>query len=119
MKDDKLYVIHIWESIRRIQDYAKDGEIAFRKSTIAQDAILRNLHTLTESTQRLSASVKEKNPDVDWRGISGFRNVLVHDYLGIDLDYVWRVIVRDLPTLKEKIRKILDDMGGMPEGPKS
>ncbi|GBF52998.1 nucleotidyltransferase [Microcystis sp. 0824] len=51
------------------------------------DAIIRRLQTLAESTQRLSEELKANIPDVDWRNISGFRNILVHDYLGgIDLN---------------------------------
>ena len=47
---------------------------------------------LSESTQRLSDGLKEAHPEVDWRGISGFRNVLVHDYLGINLIRVWEIV---------------------------
>jgi uncharacterized protein with HEPN domain len=54
---------------------------------MVQDAIVRRLQTIAESTQRLSDNLKQKNSDVNWRSISGFRNILVHDYLGgIDLD---------------------------------
>ncbi len=113
MKDEKLYVIHIWESIERVQEYVKDGEKSFRDSTLTQDAVLQNLHTIADSTQRLSDALKNRRPEVDWRGIAGFRNVLVHDYLGIDLDRVWRVVEKDIPVLKEKIQRILEDMGGL------
>jgi uncharacterized protein with HEPN domain len=53
-----------------------------------QDAVLRNLQTMTESTQRLSDALKAAHPDVEWRRIIAFRNVLVHDYLGIDLERI-------------------------------
>ena len=76
-----------------------------------QDAVVRNLQTLAESTQRLSSDLKERHPEIDWYKISGFRNVLVHDYLGIDIERVWIVIESDLPQLKsaiEAMRRELD-----------
>jgi uncharacterized protein with HEPN domain len=59
---------------------------------------------MAESSQRLSAEAKESHPEIDWRGISGFRNILVHDYLGgIDLDLIWAVIETELPQLKKTL----------------
>lgn len=100
MKDDRLYLIHISECIARIEEYMSGGRESFMASTLVQDAILRNLQTLAESAQRLSDPLQVKHPEVDWRGITGFRNVLVHDYLGVDLDYVWQIVEHELPGLK-------------------
>ena len=99
MKDEKLYVIHILESIQRVESYTAEGEEAFFKDTRSQDAVLRNLHTLSESTQRLSSELKAKYPEVDWRSIGAFRNVLVHDYLGINMSRVWNIVETVLPDL--------------------
>ncbi len=74
-----------------------------------QDAVLRNLQTMSESTQRLSNAAKAAHPEIEWRRISAFRNVLVHNYLGIDLDLVWQIVQRDIPELK---RVILAMLGG-------
>lgn len=73
---------------------------------MVQDAVVRNLQTLAESTQRLSASLKATEPDVPWDSIAGFRNVLVHNYLGIDLESVWSVVETDLPELKSAIERM-------------
>ena len=75
-----------------------------------QDAVLRNLHILSESTQRLSDALKAKHPEMDWFSIAGFRNVIVHDYLGIDLAQVWEIVKKDLPGLKDKLQVILVDL---------
>ena len=75
-----------------------------------QDAVLRNLHTLAESSQRISSSLKEQFPQVDWRVLSAFRNVMVHDYLGISLSRVWDITEEDLPRLKEQIAFILQTL---------
>ena len=79
-------------------------------SNLIQDAVLRNLQTLAESTQRLSENFKGKHPEVDWYKISGFRNVLVHDYLGVDLEMVWKITERDLPNLKRSINEMLQEV---------
>ena len=107
MKDDRLYLIHIRESIARIEEYTTEGRAAFFTDTRTQDAVLRNLQTMAESTQRLSTDLKSAHPEIDWRGISGLRNILVHDYLGINLIRVWEIVERDLPLLKEQIATIL------------
>jgi uncharacterized protein with HEPN domain len=107
VSDDVLYLIHILERIQRIQQYTASGHAAFQQATIIQDAVLRNLHTLSESTQRLSDAVKETYPDVDWRGISRFRNVVVHEYLGVDLARIWDIVQHDLPELERSIARIL------------
>jgi len=74
---------------------------------MVQDAIVRNLQTLAESTQRLSDKTKQRKPEVDWRAIAGFRNVVVHDYLGVDLERIWHIIEHDLPGLKTHINALL------------
>lgn len=111
MKDDRLYLIHIGECIERIEQYTAGGETDFKNSTLIQDAVLRNLQTLAESSQRVSDRLKTSHPDVPWRDIAGFRNVLVHQYLGVDLDYAWRVVEDDVPGLKKRVHAILQDLG--------
>ena len=107
MKDDTVYLRHIRECIRRIQENVAGGKEQFLASHTLQDAVLRNLQTMSESTQRLSDAVKASHPEIEWRRISAFRNVLVHNYLGIDLEIVWEVICRDLPKLQEVVLSLL------------
>ena len=108
MRRDRLYLIHVTECIERIERYTAPGHAAFLSDTMIQDAVLRNLHTLSESTQRLSDALKEQHPEVDWASIAAFRNVVVHDYLGIDLPRIWDVVERDLPSLKSAIGVMLE-----------
>jgi uncharacterized protein with HEPN domain len=109
MKDDRLYLIHIGECIERIERYTAPGLAAFQADTLIQDGVLRNLHTLTESTQQISDSLKAAHPEVEWREIARFRNVVVHDYLGIDLARVWDIVQSDLPSLKRSIVAMLKE----------
>jgi len=108
MKDDRLYLIHISECIERIESYIREKDKQqFLDSSLIQDAIIRNLQVLSESTQRLSDAAKESMSEVDWFKIAGFRNVLVHDYLGIDIERVWNILEKDLPALKKAVQKML------------
>ena len=86
------------------------SEAAFMASALIQDAVLRNLQTMAESTQRLSDSLRAAHPEMDWHQLSGFRNVLVHDYLGVELDRVWLAVERDLPRLKRSVAAMLKDL---------
>ena len=108
MRNDKLYLIHITECLQRIEDYVGfEGKAEFFASPMMQDAVIRNLQVMAESTQRLSESLKAAHPEVDWYRIAGFRNILVYDYLGVDLDTVWQVIEKDLHNLKDAISHML------------
>ena len=107
MKDDRLDLIHIGECLDRIERYTAGEEADYKNSTLVQDAVIRNLQILAESSQRISDPLKASYPDVRWRDIAGFRNVLVHQYLGVDLDYIWRVVEDDLPELNKRVRAIL------------
>lgn len=108
MKDDRVYLLHILECIRRIEEDTTGGKDAFFSSRTFQDAVLRNLQTLAESTQRLSEDLKARHLQVEWRRIGAFRNVLVHDYLGIDIERIWEITQRDVPTLKTTILSMLE-----------
>ena len=107
VRDDRLYLIHIEECIARIHQYLEGGHDSFVASTLIQDAVLRNLQVLAQSSQSLSDSTKELHPEVDWRGITAFRNVLVHDYLGINLARIWEIVEGELPQLAGHIHSIL------------
>jgi len=109
MRDDTVYLRHILESIRRIEENVADGRDRFLASHTLQDAVLRNLQTMAESTQSLSDDLKTTYPDIEWDRIAAFRNVLVHDYLGIDVERVWDITQRDIPELKRAILAMLEE----------
>ncbi len=112
MKGDLLYADHILDCIGRIERYCAAGREAFLGDTLIQDAVLRNLQILAESAQRISPDIKEQHSQVDWRAISGFRNVLVHDYLGLDLARVWQIVSVDVPVLRQQVASIRSLFGG-------
>lgn len=109
MKEDRLYLIHIEESLDKIHEYIADLDFPdFIQKSLVQDAVLRNLQVLAESTQRLSTDFKAAHPEIEWYKIAGLRNILVHDYLGIDMETVWLVVKNNLPELHDIIRKSLE-----------
>jgi uncharacterized protein with HEPN domain len=106
---DKVYVKHILECIDKINQYTDNDRERFVSDDLIQDGVLRRLQTMAESTQRLSEDLKQTMPDVDWRALSGFRNILVHDYLnGIDLNRIWDIVNNYLPELKKAVESIVD-----------
>lgn len=91
IKEPFLYVCHILESIEYIEQFSAghSREVIFIER-MRYDAILRNLQTMAESSKRLPDSLKQTHPEVPWRDIAGFRNILVHDYLeGLDHNVLW------------------------------
>lgn len=108
MKDDRVYFEHILLCIEKIETYTELDKSLYMESTIIQDAVVRNLQVLAESTQRISDKVKTNYPDTEWQAISGFRNILVHDYLGLDLKLIWSVVEKRLPPLRIEIDKMLE-----------
>jgi len=111
VKDDRVYLRHMLRCISRIEEYTASGRDGFFSSYLVQDGTLRNLQTMAESAQRLSERAKSLRPDIDWQALSGFRNVLVHDYLGLDLEHVYRAIEQDVPRLREACQFILQQLG--------
>lgn len=105
---DRVLLAHMRECIERIEEFTSGDRSRFEASRLIQDAVIRNLQTLTESSQRLSNAMKATEPQVPWRELSGFRNVIVHGYLGIDLPAVWLVVEQDLPPLAKAIDRMIE-----------
>jgi len=110
MKSEKLYLVNILESYERIQRHTGNDVIIFRESELVQDAVVKVLSNLTESASKLEDITKDSYPEIPWKLIAAFRNVLVHDYLGdLEIEDVWKIISDDLPELIFAVRKILKD----------
>lgn len=104
---DRVLLAHMRECIGRVREYTEGDRARFETSRLVQDAVIRNLQTLTESSQRLSDNAKADEPNVPWRELAGFRNVIVHGYLGIDLEAVWLVVEQDLPPLAAALDRMV------------
>jgi uncharacterized protein with HEPN domain len=109
MTQDRVYLLHIQECIDRIEQYTKAGRNMFEATPLIQDGVVRNLEVIGEATKRLSRDLRSLYPHIPWRQIAGLRDVLIHDYMGINLVEVWNVVMQDIPSLKHAIREILND----------
>jgi len=112
VRDVRLYLEDILESITLIIQYCGDlTKDEFEEEIEKQDSIIRRLEIIGEAARQIPDNLKMENPDIPWRDIGDFRNVLVHEYFGLKIDRVWRVIHKDLPKLKEQIEKLIQELG--------
>ena len=95
------------EYIEKIQDYTSEGYEYFLTDEKTQDAVIRKLQILAETTQRLSDNIKETEPSIPWQDISGLRNILVHQYTEINIPRIWIIIEHDIPELSNFVHKNL------------
>ncbi|WP_100011675.1 DUF86 domain-containing protein [Lentibacillus sediminis] len=109
MKNDQMYLTHILECINSIESYIPNGKTDYFSSKMIQDAVIRNLEIIGEATKHLSADLKLRENDIPWSEMAGMRNVLIHEYFGVDNEIVWNVLDKELPLLKVKITKLLQE----------
>jgi len=106
-RDDKLYVDDILDSINAIQKYIYEIDYNdFVENRMIYSATIRELEIIGEATGKISQTIKDKYPNIDYRTIKDFRNVLAHEYFGVDMEIVYSIVKHKLPSLKEQILQI-------------
>ena len=106
-RDPRVYLAQILERSERIERYVAKGEEAFQRDTMIQDAVIRNFEVIGEAIRRLPEAYRSRHPEIPWRLMARFREVLIHGYEGIDLRRVWLSATVDLPEVIPALRKIL------------
>lgn len=109
MKDDRVYLAHIRDAIKRIDAFTSGGRERFLAETIVQDAVIRNLEVIGEAVKGLSEDLRTAHPDIPWKQFAGMRDVLIHHYFGVKLDMVWQVVEDHLPQLRERVVQLLSE----------
>jgi len=100
MRDFFLYIDDIKDSAKRILEYTQDMSFEqFSENQMAIDAVIRNLEVIGEAVTHLPDNIQNQYPNVPWRSIKGMRNILVHEYWGVDLEILWATIQESIPQL--------------------
>jgi uncharacterized protein with HEPN domain len=97
----------ILERIDLIEEFTRKGKDFFMANKLLQDAVIRNFEVIGEASKRLPPEFMDPHPEIPWRSIGAFRDVLIHAYDRVDLQEVWRIIEEELPPLKQAISDIL------------
>jgi uncharacterized protein with HEPN domain len=106
MRDDRERVCDMLEAIERIERYAAKGRKAFYEDELIQTWVIHHLQILGEASSKLSGDFRNAYRDIPWAQIVAMRNIIAHEYFGIDHDAVWQVVERDLPELKQKLNTV-------------
>jgi len=107
-RDFETYLEDICEAIQKIQAYtAEMTQEEFEQDPKTVDAVLRNLEVMGEAAKGVPETTRSEHPEVEWRKITGLRDLIIHRYFGIDLEVVWDTLQNKLPALLDKVCHIL------------
>lgn len=112
MSQDRLYLHHVLDAIEKIERYSAVGYEQFMASSHWQDAVIRQLGIIGEAIKKTSPETLGQRSDIPWRRIAGMRDVLIHNYMGVDLEAVWQVTQQDLAQLRAAVEELLELLGG-------
>jgi uncharacterized protein with HEPN domain len=108
MRDYRLYLDDILEAAKRIERYSRGMTLEkLKKDTLVLDGIVRNLEIIGEAAKNVPTQIREKHPAIEWKKITGLRDILAHEYFGIDVDVVWDIVKNKLPSLKKQVSRIV------------
>ena len=107
MRDDRERLLDITEAIEHIEKYAVRGRGAFENDELIQTWIVHHIQVIGEAASKITQELRDNNPEIPWSQIIGMRNIVIHNYFGIDVNIVWSVIEKDLPLLKDNIHRML------------
>jgi len=108
---DQARINHILDAILELERYtASYSEHNFFENSMLQSACIRQLEIIGEAAGRISEKIKERSATIKWKELVGLRNILIHEYFGVDLQVVWEIIKLDIPQLKNEITILLNEI---------
>lgn len=108
MRTDRLRLLDAIEQVDLINRFSQVGRERFHSDLVVQSAILHRLALLGEACRGLSPDIRDNHPEVPWPQIIAFRNIVIHEYFGVDLDLVWAIVLDHLPQLRAALAAIAD-----------
>jgi uncharacterized protein with HEPN domain len=119
-RDYILFIEDIVICIEKIERYTSNVSFEeFCGNDMAIDAVIRNFEIIGEAVKRVPKEIKQKYADVEWKEAAGFRDVLIHDYFGIDIEAVWDTLRNNIPSFKKEIVKVLKSEKASDSGAKN
>ena len=110
MKDRQVFLRHLADCLQRIREYTAEGHEHFLSDRKTQDAVIRNLEIVGQIVRDLGAeTLASQRPEIPWARIAGARNILAHQYLGVDLSLVWNIVERDLDALEAAVGQLIKE----------
>jgi uncharacterized protein with HEPN domain len=110
VRSDRERLLDIVEAIERIEKYAVRGRQAFERDELLQTWFVHNVQVIGEAAGKLSEQFRSEHQELPWAEIVAMRNVLVHEYFGVDAEEIWSTIQYDLPRLKQTLTDILSQL---------
>ena len=109
-RDYKVYLEDIQQAAAKIRKYTAGLSFeGFAADDKTQDAVVRNLEIIGEAVRNLPEEIRAQRPGVDWQKISGLRNILIHEYFGIEITIIWDIVQNKVPVLEEQVSGLLEE----------
>lgn len=114
-RDESIYIDDMLEGMEKIKRYTQNmtyNDFVLDEKT--QDAVLRNLEVIGEAAKNTPQNIRDKIRNIPWKNIIGLRNITIHQYFGVDLEIIWKIITNDIPKTKKEIKNLKNELKEKP-----